>query len=66
MAYFRAERVLRSMQWRWFVLVVAGFLVLLQMKLQARQEKGPLVFFGVAWKQVVEEPGLRAMSSLAE
>ncbi|KAJ1173105.1 hypothetical protein NDU88_004946 [Pleurodeles waltl] len=66
MACFRAERVLRRMQCRWFVLVVAGFVVLLQEKLQVQQEKGPLVCFGVARKHSVEGPGLRARSSRAE
>ncbi|KAJ1123272.1 hypothetical protein NDU88_001745 [Pleurodeles waltl] len=53
MACLRAERVLRSMQQRWLVLILGGMWALLQVKLQLWQEKGPCVLFGEAWKQVV-------------
>ncbi|KAJ1090164.1 hypothetical protein NDU88_003299 [Pleurodeles waltl] len=65
MACLRAERVLRSMQWRWLVLVFGGLVVLLQVNLQLWQEKGPWVFLGEDWKHAAERAGLRVLRSLA-
>ncbi|KAJ1168791.1 hypothetical protein NDU88_000705 [Pleurodeles waltl] len=62
MACLRAERVLRSMQWRWLVSVFVGFVVLSQVNLQVRHAKGPWVVLGEGWEHAVMRPGLRALS----
>ncbi|KAJ1171077.1 hypothetical protein NDU88_002948, partial [Pleurodeles waltl] len=53
MACLHAERVLRSMQWRWLVSVFVGFVVLSQVNLQVRHAKGPWVFLGEDWEHAV-------------
>ncbi|KAJ1108031.1 hypothetical protein NDU88_005415 [Pleurodeles waltl] len=60
MACLRAERVLRSMQRRWLVLILGGMWALLQVKPQLWQEKGPCALFGKAWRQVVSRLVLSA------